>query len=221
MNTFEKENQEYWLKISVGLGAVVYLMVLIFAASHNINLMTIGVTEGFRWLAFIGVAGLILNSIAFPLGLHFWAYERNHRMALILFYALDIALLAGNSWADWHLVQLLASGESLPVITNAYLDFIAPFTPLVVLVVWAVLFVLDPRSRKRAEMARIKAHTEKQMALNIANMLNDPAHLKMVESAAVAEYEAMMEQIVPMKSPHAPSGLNGGGEAQHKATLKK
>jgi hypothetical protein len=93
----------------------------------------------------LGLFTLELSAVGLPLAIHFWTAPGVHRIAALAFYFVDLALLAGNAVLDFR----LNAGEALTQPMRLYLDFIAPATPLVVGLMWSVLFILDPANRIR------------------------------------------------------------------------
>lgn len=163
VNPLEDENLETGKKIAVYLGILIYAVVLFYTGAHSWNLLVNAVTPETRWIAAIGFAAVELNAIALPLALKFWAHGGMHRGLTMAFYALDLIILYANSVINADMVR----GGSLPAWGSSYLVNIAPATPLFALIVWSVLWTIDPEASGRDKIRRLKSHAQ-QMALNRA-----------------------------------------------------
>lgn len=175
----QDENNSALRSVAIGLGLVVYVSVLFFTGAHNINLMTAGVAQAWRWAAYLGVLALEISALAFPLALHYWAFSPMHRGALLLFYALDFVLLFANTIIDYSLV----SGNVMPEWGEAYLTYFAPGSPLFALFAWAILLSLDPRSQEHMKMQQIQAGIRLRLMSEISRAMSSDE----VRSAILSE----------------------------------
>jgi hypothetical protein len=137
-----------------------------------------GLREDLVIFALLGLFTLELSAIGLPLAIHFWTSPGVHRIAALAFYFVDLALLAGNAVLDFRLNAGLALTEPLRI----YLDFIAPATPLVVGLMWSVLFILDPNNRIRDLEMELAASARTALATRIA------------EAAKAADVNAIVEE---------------------------
>lgn len=179
-NPIQEESRNAWKAVAIGLGILVYLAVLFFTGAHNINLMSIGVSPEWRWAAYLGVLALEISAIAFPIGLHFWAFAPLHRGALILFYIGDFVLLFANTIIDYAMV----SGGEMPAWGAGYLVYFAPGSPLYALASWAILLALDPRSRQNMQMEQIQAGIRLQLMRDIQNSMTSDDVLATINDEA-------------------------------------
>lgn len=189
---FEREKHAAMKTLTVGLGAVVYLGVLAFTAVHNISLMSSGIQSNMVWAAYLGVIALELSALAFPIGLHFWAFTPMHRGALIGFYALDFVILFANTLIDY--AQL--TGGALPVWGTTYLTYFAPASPLVALLAWAVLLALDPSSQKDQKMHAIQEAINLQLLDRVEEAMQSDAVAQQIQLEAINQAGSITRAVL-------------------------
>jgi hypothetical protein len=166
--------------LAVFVGIAVYAGMLAYAGVHNYSLFVRGLREDLVIFALLGLFTLELSAIGLPLAIHFWTSPGVHRIAALAFYFVDLALLAGNAVLDFRLNADLALTEPL----RLYLDFIAPATPLVVGLMWSVLFILDPNNRIRDLEMELAASARTALATRIAEVAKAADVNAIVEEAA-------------------------------------
>jgi hypothetical protein len=164
--------------LAVFAGIMVYAGMLVYAGVHNYSLFVRGLREDLVIFALLGLFTLELSAVGLPLAIHFWTAPGVHRIAALVFYFADLALLAGNAILDFH----LNAGEALTQPMRLYLDFIAPATPLIVGLMWSVLFILDPANRLRDMEMELAAAARSALATRIA------------EAAKAADVNAIVEE---------------------------
>ncbi|HID85699.1 MAG TPA: hypothetical protein EYP54_11495 [Anaerolineales bacterium] len=163
------------------LGGLVYAGMLLWTGVHNYNLLTQGVPDGMLLWAVIGVIALELNAVALPLALHNWTFAAAHRLAALLFYALDLALLFLNVALDYGLV--VGTGIAYNWLT-LYRQFMVPATPIYAGLVWGVLWMLDPEARRKTTVEELRASTQEVLARRLAEAAKSADVEQMVQDAA-------------------------------------
>jgi hypothetical protein len=192
--------------LAIFVGLAVYAGMLVYAGVHNYSLFVRGLREDLVIFALLGLFTLELSAVGLPLAIHFWTAPGVHRIAALAFYFVDLALLAGNAVLDFRLNAGLALTEPL----RLYLDFIAPATPLVVGLMWSVLFILDPNNRIRDLEMELAAAARSALATRIAEAAKAADVNQIVEEAARAMARDLVARAVgrPLPPPIRPS-VNG------------
>jgi hypothetical protein len=192
--------------LAVFVGIAVYAGMLVYAGVHNYSLFVRGLREDLVVFSLLGFFTLELSAIGLPLAIHFWTAPGVHRVAALTFYFVDLLLLAGNAVLDFRLNADLALTEPM----RLYLDFIAPATPLVVGLMWSVLFILDPANRLRDMEMELASAARSALATRIAEAARAADVNAIVEEAARAMARDLVARAVgrPLPPPIRPS-VNG------------
>lgn len=123
------------------LGGAVYVgVVLLFLAFYQ-NLMADQFTGFLKIVARIGAVLVAMNALALPVALHYWTVTKGHKTTGIIFYSLDIILMALNT-----LVASNMHNGNVPAWLVGYSAY-APASVVFTLFGWAVLFMTDPGQR--------------------------------------------------------------------------
>ena len=191
------------------IGVSVYLGAIVFAASHNFNLLTSGVSPNLVFWAYIGVVMVSLSAVGMPVAYHYWTAPGLHRIACGVFYFIDLAMLAFNTILD----NALVSNLGVPPWLSMYLG-IAPATPLVVGVMWSVLWILDPSNRRRDTLMSLRSATEESLARQIAEAARGGAASRQVISAA----QGIASDFIGNTVRFSPSASRNGGPP-HRASI--
>jgi hypothetical protein len=194
--------------LAIFVGLVVYAGMLVYAGVHNYSLFVRGLREDLVIFALLGLFTLELSAVGLPLAIHFWTAPGVHRIAALIFYLSDLALLAGNAVLDFRLNAGLALTEPL----RLYLDFVAPATPLLVGLMWSLLFILDPANRLRDVEMEMAAASRAALATRIAEAAKAADVNAIVEEAAQAMARDLVARAVgrPLPAPSRPS-IDGVG----------
>ncbi|WP_448600912.1 hypothetical protein [Thermoflexus hugenholtzii] len=166
--------------LAIFMGIAVYAGMLLYAGVHNYSLFVRGLREDLVIFALLGLFTMELSAVGLPLAIHFWTAPGVHRIAALAFYLADLALLAGNAVLDFH----LNAGLPLTPWMRLYLDFMAPATPLLVGLMWSVLFILDPANRIRDMEMELAAAARMALANRIAEAAKAADVNEIVEGAA-------------------------------------
>jgi hypothetical protein len=192
--------------LAIFVGLAVYAGMLVYAGVHNYSLFTRGLREDLVIFALLGLFTLELSAIGLPLAIHFWTAPGVHRIAALAFYFADLALLTGNAVLDFRLNAELALTEPMRI----YLDFIAPATPLIVGLMWSMLFILDPANRIRDMEMELASAARSALATRIAEAAKAADVNAIVEEAARAMARDLVARAVgrPLPPPIRPA-VNG------------
>jgi hypothetical protein len=192
--------------LAIFVGLAVYAGMLVYAGVHNYSLFVRGLREDLVIFALLGLFTLELSAVGLPLAVHFWTAPGVHRIAALTFYLADLALLAGNAVLDFH----LNAGRPLTQPMRLYLDFVAPATPLIVGLMWSVLFILDPANRIRDLEMELASATRSALATRIAEAAKAADVNAIVEEAARAMARDLVARAVgrPLPPPIRPA-VNG------------
>ncbi|WP_322794727.1 hypothetical protein [Thermoflexus sp.] len=195
--------------LAIFLGLVVYAGMLLYAGVHNYALFTRGLREDLVIFALLGLFTLEVSAVGLPLAIHFWTAPGVHRIAALAFYLADLMLLGGNAILDFH----LNAGLPLTPWMALYLNFIAPATPLLVGLMWSVLFILDPANRIRDMEMELAAAARIALANRIAEAARAADVNAIVEGAAQAMARDLVARAVGRAPRSAlPIALNGREE---------
>lgn len=178
--------------LAIFVGLAVYAGMLVYAGVHNYSLFVRGLREDLVIFAFLGLFTLELSAIGLPLAIHFWTAPGVHRVAALTFYFVDLLLLVGNAVLDFR----LNAGLELTEPMRLYLDFIAPATPLVVGLMWSVLFILDPANRLRDMEMELASAARSALATRIAEAAKAADVNEIVEEAARAMARDLVARAV-------------------------
>jgi len=189
--------------LAIFVGIAVYAGMLLYAGVHNYSLFVRGLREDLVIFALLGLFTLELSAVGLPLAIHFWTAPGVHRIAALAFYLADLTLLGGNAVLDFH----LNAGLPLTPWMRLYLDFVAPATPLLVGLMWSILFILDPANRIRDMEMELAAAARMALANRIAEAAKAADVNQIVEGAAQAMARDLVARAVgrPLPPPIKPS----------------
>lgn len=144
-------------------GVIAYLAALVVGVVRNIELFS-GTfrTTGYEWIGICGVAALGINAIVLPLFLHYRA-SGTQFLATVVFYAADLGILFLNSIIDSHQVNT----QSLTGFAAFYYDNVLFATPVLVMLGWAVLWILDPASQKQRAIVEARGGLIRKLSKKI------------------------------------------------------
>jgi hypothetical protein len=164
---------------AIGAGCVVYLLMVVYSAIHNISLMLKGVNKDAQILAIVGIVGLEITAIFLPIALHYWSHETSHKIFAFLFYIVDFGLISMNVIADWN----ANAGDNMPGWVHDYVSWVAPISPVICGIGWAILWMIDPAQKEQAMNSKVAAITRKAYVQHKANF-----------AAQNGQYQSMIEQ---------------------------
>jgi hypothetical protein len=188
-----KHNQHHALKgVAITLSLIVYLAGLVYAGVRSFSLFAATIDPNLLPLAVIGIVALELTAIALPLAIHFWTQPGAQRMAAMAFYALDLALIAANAILD----AANHTGDILPAFLVGYGVYVMPALPLVCMIGWSLLWLLDPSSRERDMRESVKAATHAALLSQIQQAAESADVTQAVEEAAQEAARALVGETL-------------------------
>jgi hypothetical protein len=193
VSTAMKDNQHRALRgLAVTLSLIVYLAGLAYAAVRSYSLFAATIEPALLPLAVLGIVALELTAIALPLAIHFWTQPGAQRMTAYAFYLLDLALIAANTILDaGHHSQTI-----LPSFLTNYGIYILPALPLLCMVGWSLLWLLDPSSRERDMRESVKAATHAALLSQIQQAVEQADVTQAVEDAANEAARALVGETL-------------------------
>ena len=129
-------------------GAVIYGDIMFLQTVH-VAFPTSGI---FGSLAIAGALVTALSALVLPVALHWWLAPGLQFVWGIIFWALDIAALALNSILAFQ----AASGGVLDPFIETWRAW-SPATPMLAVVGWGLVFLLDPSHKERHARAELEA----------------------------------------------------------------
>ncbi len=202
IHTAMKENGRRALRgLAVALSLIVYLAGLLYAGVRSYDLFARTIPAELLALAVIGIIALEVTALALPLAIHFWTSPGPQRMAALGFYLLDMALIVANSILD----AAQNSGTVLPAFMTAYGVFAMPALPVVTMLGWALVWMLDPTSREADLTAAVRAATHEAMLSQIIEEAKAVDIADDVKAAAAQRARAIVgETLGKAKRPARP-----------------
>lgn len=178
-------------RIVLLLGALVYLGGLVYAEVHGLNILTKGINPEMQIWATLGMIALGISAVALPLALHVWTFDAMHRIAALVFYAIDIALLGINAFTDFN----VNVGQRLAPWAQTYMTYVLPMTPVIAALGWSVLWLLDPATRALVLRQTLRASILEAKARQIANAARADGVSATVRDAAEREVHDALSEL--------------------------
>ena len=178
-----------WLVIVVS--AIIYLAGIVYAEVHGLSMLQKGVAPDMRFWAGMGMVAAGLSAVLFPIALQVWAIEARHRIVTILFYAADFAFLAFNAFTDFN---TNTSRQLAPWAQN-YVTYILPASPVIVAVMWAILWELDPNVLEKIQRLTLRMAMKRKMTRQVAEAAKGAKVNDTVNAAAQREVERALTEL--------------------------
>jgi hypothetical protein len=175
---------------------VAYLGGLAYAEVHGLNMLRSGVAPDLLMWAYLGMFTLGALAIAFPLGLHYYAFDPMQRMIMQIFYfCIDLPLLGINAFTDFNVNE----GQKLVQWAQFYKDYIVPSTPIIAMAMATILLLLDPHAKAFVMRQAVKAAVMQKKANDVIKAANNPEISAMVNQAAHDEVADIMTELFGRK----------------------
>ena len=126
------------------------------------------------------MVALGISALALPLALHYWTFDQTQRIATLIFYGIDWALLLLNASVDF----ITRTNGSLPDWAHGYMQWGVPAAPLVAGMGWALVWMLDPSQRERAMIEQLKTSTRTLLAVRVTEVAANTDVTAKVDTAA-------------------------------------
>ena len=208
--TTTTRTQKALKSLAVALAALTYCGAVIYGDVMFISVMQAAFPAGILGdLALAGAVMTAVSAITLPIALHYWLSPGLQFIGGVAFWVADIIVLALNS----ILAFAIATGQPSPL--QAWSD-LSPATPLLAVLGWGLIFLLDPSHKLRHAQAELEADL-----IDIhADQLRDAARGNSVRATITTGAQDIAAQVAA-----ALTGVRAGvpaspnGRAQFAATV--
>ena len=173
------------------VSAIIYLAGIVYAEVHGLSMLQKGVEPDMRFWAGLGMVAAGLSAVLFPIALQVWAIEARHRIVTILFYAADFAFLAFNAFTDFN----TETGQQLAPWAQNYVTYILPASPVIVAVMWAILWELDPTVLEKIQRLTLRMAMKRKLTRQVAEAAKGARVNDTVNAAAQREVERALSEL--------------------------
>lgn len=177
---------------AVVLSFVVYAAALVYAGVRSYDLFARTLPANLLPLALLGILALEFTAVGLPLAIHFWTEPGAQRYTAYGFYALDLALIVFNSILD----AAANSGTILPEFMQGYGTFALPGLPVLCMLGWALLWLLDPSTQEHDALATVRAATRRVMLDKVVQAVDEVDITRPVQEAAREVARSMVSETV-------------------------
>ena len=184
---------------AVALSLIVYAAALVYAGVRSYDLFARTLPPDMISLAMLGIVALEVTALGLPLAIHFWTSPGQQRMIGFGFYAIDLALIIGNSILD----AAQNSGAILPGFMQWYGVFAVPGMPVFCMIGWALIWMTDPTTREHDMRAAVRAATREAL---FGRIIEETAHADITAEVQEAA-RLQVREIVGETLARAPRGL--------------
>ncbi len=191
--------------VATFLGLLVYAFMLVWSGLHNYNLLSAGVPEDLRFFGIAAFVILELNAIALPLYIHTSTQTDLQHWVAVFFYVLDLGLLLFNSIVDYALVANTDLLVRFPWL-QTYLNVVAPGSPILAGLAWAVIPMLHLSHKWRRAMTELRSATQEALMQRIAEVAQSAEVEDLVRDAAREMALRVVRQTLALPVPHALPG---------------
>lgn len=140
--------------LALGAAAVIYCAAVIYGDIMFLQVVGKAFPQSgvFASLAIVGALVTAASAIILPLALHFWFAPGLQFIGGVIFWAVDIAALMLNSMLAFQ----VAAGGGLDSFLGTWALW-SPATPMLAVVGWGIMFMLDPSHRVRHAQLELEA----------------------------------------------------------------
>lgn len=184
-------NSEGLKKVALFLAALTYAFAVIYGDIMFLGMVQDAFPDGFlQAMAYFGAITTAISAIVLPLALHFWFAPGEQFIAGILFWLVDVAALALNSILAYQLALEIPLDDMLAI----WYD-LAPATPLLAVIGWGAMFLLDPSQKLRHAMAEIEANQIDAYKNHLTAANNSDEVYAILEAGARADAKRFSEYL--------------------------
>lgn len=188
-----KENQSrVYRMLAIALSLIVYMAGLLYAGVRSYTLFVGTLDADLLVLALVGIVALEVSAVALPLAIHFWTRPGAQRMTAFAFYSVDLLLIGSNAILD----AAHHSGAEVNDVLAAYGIYVVPALPLLCMVGWSLIWLLDASSRERDMRESVKAATHEALLSRIAEAAGHTDITASVEAAAQEAARALVGETL-------------------------
>lgn len=195
----ENEKKSYNPGPAQIFGAVVYVGVVIAVTTLFISfVLTAFVKNAYLSRVVMTIAGILVgaSSLAFPVSLHSWTFEKVHRRVTIGFYYGEIVIMAVNAVVSFMNLLSRNTGAVIPEWALLYEPF-SVGSIVYTLLAWGTIFLLDPEHKRiqkerEVEARRIQKENEAEEKFRDALASKDLEFVNSIEGERqIAEVAAL------------------------------
>lgn len=205
----EGRNNKALKALSVGIAALVYVLAIGYGDVMFITVMQDAFPTGILGgLAIAGAIATAISAIILPLALHFWFSPGLQFIAGIIFWLVDVAVLALNSM----LAYAVATGSGMLATWGEF----APATPLLAVLGWGIMFLLDPSHKLRHAQMELESDLIDIHAEQLRQAAKDAGVAGMITSGAkvrASDFAALLTGV------RTPLGRNAGNASKEPKDL--
>lgn len=182
------EGIKFWVIV---VSALIYLAGIVYAEVHGLTMLKNGVVPEMRVWATLGMVAAGLSAVLFPIALKVWTIEAKQRLAAYAFYALDFAFLAFNAFTDFS----GNTGQTLAPWAQSYVTYILPASPVILSMMWAILWELDPAVKAKILALTLRAAMREKMSRKVADAAKGQNVTAVVNAAAEREVQRALTEL--------------------------
>ena len=184
-------------------GYLVYLGGLAYAGVRSFSLFQRTIAPEFFPFAVLGVITAEISAIGLPLYIHFVTAPGRHRNAAFAFYGLDLLLVVFNTILDAAHQQ----GSVMPWFMDNYAVYGLPAMPIMCMVGWAIMWMMDPRTKRRDAIASIRTAMDEVLTEQIGEAMTMVEITDDVRQEAQDRARALTQEMLQSNRP-LPKTLN-------------
>ncbi len=175
--------------------AVVYCGAVVYGDIMFIQVMQVVFPTGILGtLAMVGALMTAASAILLPLALHFWFAPGLQFVSGVLFWLADIAVLALNS----ILAYSRGAGD---MITLESWEMFSPATPLLAVLGWGVMFLLDPSHKARHAQLELESDLIDIHAQQLRQAAKSQDVFQLLSGGAQISAEELAYRLTGVRSP--------------------
>lgn len=178
--------------LAVALSLLVYGAALVYAGVRSYDLFARTLPADMIAPALLGIVALEASALALPLAIHYWTEPGTQRMTAYGFYAIDLALIIGNSILD----AAHNAGTILPGFMQFYGTFAVPGLPVLCMIGWALIWLFDPSTREHDMMAATQAGVRASLMEKIKTEVDNADISAQVKASARVQVAAIVGETL-------------------------
>ena len=182
------EGLKFWMIV---ISAMIYLTGIVYAEVHGLTMLQKGVAPGVRIWATLGMVAAGMTAVIMPVTLKVWTIEAKQRLFAYFFYALDFAFLIFNAFTDFN----TQTGQQLAPWAQSYVTYVLPASPVVITLLWAIVWELDPSVKEKVLLLSLRAAMKQKMAQRVAEAAKGHNVSSVVNAAAEREVERALTEL--------------------------
>lgn len=146
-------NSQALKQTAVVLAALTYAFAVVYGDVMFLSVVGTAFPRGtiLEPLAYAGAIVTAVSALVLPIALHWWFAPGLQFIGGVMFWFVDIAALVLNSMLAYQIASGAVDG------TMHVWQIMAPATPMLAVLGWGILFLLDPSHRLRHAIAELEA----------------------------------------------------------------